>query len=154
MPECIHGLELASCDACSPKPRVRVEPVEAKRRIVKTPAVRSVKVSAPTRLHVVLSFGDIADVLADGEIVDPIYFYGPEELAWTERRRAADALDQVVLVVPSAAVAGLDTLPLSAVQLIAVANIVAQERVRELLALTELRAKVSVHPPWFSAELA
>jgi len=35
------------------------------------------------------------------------------------------------------------------VQLIAVANNSAQERVRELLALTDLRTKVSVYPPWF-----
>jgi hypothetical protein len=57
----------------------------------------------------------------------------------------------VVLVVAAHAVLGLDTLPLEAVQLVAVANTVAQERVRELLALTSLTAKVAVHPPWFTA---
>lgn len=151
MPECIHGLELASCDICSPKKRV--EPVETKRATVaktKAPAARSLKVKAPTRLHVVLYIEELADALADGELIDPIYYVGPEEVAWGERRRSKRALEQVVLVVPAEKVAGLDVLPLSAVQLVAVANTNAQVKVRDLLAMTEVSAKVAVHPPWFT----
>ena len=77
--------------------------------------------------------------------------HGPEELAWSERRRAKDASRNVVLVTTSSAVAGLDELPLSAVQLVAVANTATQERVRELLDLTEYSPRVSVFPPWFVA---
>jgi hypothetical protein len=101
------------------------------------------------RLHVVISLDELGDLLADGEMVDPIYFHGPEELAWSERRRAADASRNVVLVTTFGAVSGLDVLPLTAVQLIAVANTVTQERVRDLLALTDYTPRVSVFPPWF-----
>jgi hypothetical protein len=157
--ECIHGLDLAACDVCSPKPPP-VKPVPAAR--VRTPRATAEVRAKPVRtapinrdaqrLHVVLSLDEFGDVLADGELVDPIYFHGPEELAWSERRRAADALRQVVLVTTRGAIAGLDTLPLSSVQLVAVANTVAQERVRELIAMTEFRARVVVHPPWFTAD--
>lgn len=152
MPECIHGLELSACDSCSPKPQAP-PPVAVVR--ARTPKASSVPVrrAAVTRdaqrLHVVLTLDEFADVLADTELVDPIYFHGPEELAWSERRRAADALRQVVLVTTRVAVSGLDTLPISAVQLVAVANTVAQERVRELIAMTAFTPKVVVHPPWF-----
>jgi hypothetical protein len=151
MPECIHGLEFALCDACSPKPKPVVEPVVARQRVAKAPAARSLKVKAPTRLHVVLYLEELADALADGELIDPIYYVGPEEVAWGERRRSKRALEQVVLVVPADKVAGLDVLPLGAVQLVAVANTVAQEKVRDLLAMTQVSAKVAVHPPWFVA---
>jgi len=151
MPECIHGLELASCDICSPKPKPVVEP-SAPRRVptTKAPGVRVLKAKSPSRLHVVLYIEELADALADGELVDPIYYHGPEELAWGERRRSKRALEQVVLVVPYEAVRGLDAMPLSAVQLVAVANTVSQERVRELLAMSDVVAKVAVHPPWFT----
>jgi len=151
MPECIHGLEFASCDICSPKPKPVVEPVVARQRVAKAPPARSLKVKAPTRLHVVLYLEELADALADGELIDPIYYVGPEEVAWGERRRSKRALEQVVLVVPADKVAGLDVLPLSAVQLVAVANTVAQVKVRDLLAMTDVSAKVAVHPPWFVA---
>lgn len=149
MPECIHGLEFASCDVCNPPARpVAAAPVK------RTPAVRTtrpapVKNRSEQRLHVVISLDDFGDVLADGELVDPIYFHGPEELAWSERRRAKDAARNVVLVTTHGAVEGLDVLPLSAVQLVAVANTISQERVRELLALTDFTPRVSVFPPWF-----
>ena len=151
MPECIHGLEFASCDVCNPP--ARVVPVVAPRRApaAKAPAARSLKVKAPTRLHVVLYIEELADALADGELIDPIYYVGPEEVAWGERRRSKRALEQVVLVVPADRVAGLDVLPLSAVQLVAVANSVSQGKVRDLLAMTDVSAKVAVHPPWFVA---
>jgi hypothetical protein len=51
----------------------------------------------------------------------------------------------------ASAVAGLDTLPLDAVQLVAVANTVTQERVRDLLTLTDFSPRVAVFPPWFVA---
>ena len=151
MTECIHGLDFELCDICNPKKapeRVavkRVAPVRASR-----PA--PLKAAVKRRLHVVLSLDDFADALASGSLTDPIYFVGPEELAWAERRRAADATQQVVLVVASSAVAGLDTMPLAAVELVAVASNAAQQRVRELLALTSLSPRVAVYPPWFVAE--
>lgn len=151
MTECIHGLDRELCDICSPKKapeRVaakRVAPVRASR-----PA--PLKAAVKRRLHVVLSLDDFADALASGTLDDPIYFVGPEELAWAERRRAADATQQVVLVVASSAVAGLDTMPLAAVELVAVASNAAQQRVRELLALTSLSPRVAVYPPWFVAD--
>ena len=150
MPECIHGLEFASCDLCNPPKRV--EPLETKRRVAttKAPGVRPLKTKSPSRLHVVLYIEELADALADGELIDPIYYHGPEELAWGERRRSKRALEQVVLVVPYEAVRGLDAMPLSAVQLVAVANTVSQERVRDLLAMSDVVAKVAVHPPWFT----
>lgn len=152
MSECIHGLELAACDICSPAPKPVVErPLPRQRAAAKAPAARPLKATAPRRLHVVLPLDELADLLADGELVDPIYFVGPEELAWGERRRAADAARNVVLVTTAVAVAGLDDLPLTAVELIAVANTVAQERVRELLALTSYSPRVAVFPPWFTA---
>jgi len=152
MPECIHGLEFASCDVCNPPKRV--EPVETKRRTPvgprqARPAV--LKNRSEQRLHIVLSLDDFGDALAAGSLDDPIYFHGPEELAWSERRRAADASRNVVLVTTQGAVAGLDALPLEAVQLVAVANTVTQERVRDLLALTDYSPRVSVFPPWFVA---
>ena len=151
MPECIHGLEFASCDVCNPPARpVAVAPVK-RASVAKAPAARSLKVKAPTRLHVVLYIEELADALADGELIDPIYYVGPEEVAWGERRRSKRALEQVVLVVPADKVAGLDVLPLSAVQLVAVANSVSQGKVRDLLAMTDVSAKVAVHPPWFVA---
>jgi hypothetical protein len=151
MPECIHGLEFAMCDICNPPKRV--EPVATPRR---APAVRTtrpapVKNRSEQRLHVVVSLDDFGDLLADGELVDPIYFHGPEELAWSERRRAADSSRNVVLVTSQGAITGLDVLPLAAVQLVAVANTNAQERVRDLLALTDFTPRVSVFPPWFVA---
>jgi len=151
MTECIHGLDLELCDICSPKKAPeklvvkRVAPVRAARA---TP----LKARAVRRLHVVLSLDDFADALAGGSLAAPIYFQGPEELAWAERRRAADATQQVVLVVASDAVAGLDTMPLAAVELVAVASNAAQQRVRDLLALTDFSPRVSVYPPWFVAE--
>jgi hypothetical protein len=108
------------------------------------------RAKVPQRLHVVLSAEDFADALAAGELADPIYYVGQEELAWTELRRSPRALEYLVLVVSADAVRGLDALPLTAVQLVAVANTVAQERARELLALTEFTPKVAVHPPWFT----
>ena len=151
MPECKHGLEVASCDICNPPARP-VAAVPMKR----TPAARTtrpapVKNRSEQRLHVVVSLDDFGDLLADGALADPIYFHGPEELAWSERRRAADASRNVVLVTTQGAVAGLDELPLSAVQLVAVANTLAQEKVRDLLALTDYSPRVSVFPPWFVA---
>jgi len=154
MPECIHGLDLASCDVCSPKKvPVSAPAVRAPRapRVAATPVRKTLIQSDSQRLHVVLTLDDFGDVLASGYVEDPIYFHGPEELAWAERRRAADIRDHVVLVTSLGATRGLDSLPLEAVQLIAVANNQAQERVRELLALTAYRTKVSVYPPWFQA---
>ena len=150
MVECIHGLDFAACDVCSPKKTPVVERATPKPRVLREPAARSLRAKTPQRLHVVLSLDDFADALAEGELADPIYYVGPEELAWTERRRSPRALEHVVLVVSADAVHGLDTLPLSAVQLVAVANNAAQERVRELLAMTDLAPKVVVHPPWFT----
>ena len=151
MTECIHGLDFAACDVCSPMRARVVERVAPQPRVARSAPARSLRAKAPQRLHVVLSLEDFADALAAGEILDPIYYVGPEELAWAERRRSARALENVVLVVSADAVRGLDVLPLTAVQLVAVANNVAQERARELLALTELTPKVAVHPPWFTA---
>lgn len=151
MTECIHGLDFASCDICSPAPKPVVERALPRQRAAKAPAARPLTATAPRRLHVVLSIDELGDLLADGELVDPIYFVGPEELAWGERRRAADAARNVVLVTTAAAVAGLDVLPFSAVELVAVANTVSQERVRELLALTDHKPRVAVFPPWFVA---
>ena len=150
MPECIHGLESAACDVCSPKKVPVVERVETRPRAARAPAARPLRAKTPQRLHVVLPLDDFADALAEGELVDPIYSVGPEELAWTELRRSPRALEYVVLVVGAEAVRGLDVMPLTAVQLVAVANNVAQERARELLALTDLSPKVAVHPPWFT----
>ena len=151
MPECIHGLELALCDACSPKPKIVVEPAEIKRRAAAARATRPspIKNVSENRLHVVISIDDLPDVLADGEIVDPIYFHGVEEVAWSERRRAPNAARNVVLVTTQGAVAGLDVMPLSTVQLIAVSNIISQEWVRDMLALTDFTPRVAVFPPWF-----
>lgn len=149
MPECIHGLEFASCDICNPPARpVAAAPVK-RAAPVRTTRPAPVKNRSEQRLHVVIPLDDLGDLLADGELVDPIYFHGPEELAWSERRRSADASRNVVLVTTFGAVAGNDVLPLSAVQLVAVANTVTQERVRELLALTDYSPRVSVFPPWF-----
>jgi hypothetical protein len=148
MPECIHGLDFASCDSCSPPKRV--EPVEVKRRAVaKAPAAGSLKAKAPQRLHVVLFLEEFVEALEAGELIDPIYYHGPEELAWGERRRSPRATEQLVLVVGLESVTGLDVLPLTAVQLIAVSNTYAQEHIRDLLEDTELSAKVAVYPPWF-----
>ena len=152
MTECIHGLELASCDVCSPKKAPVAPPAPPRERVVRAtaaPVKKTLIQSDSQRLHVVLTLDDFADVLASGYVEDPIYFHGPEELAWSERRRASNIRDHVVLVTSLGATRGMDTLPLSAVQLIAVANNQAQERVRELLSLTDLRTKVSVYPPWF-----
>jgi hypothetical protein len=150
MTECIHGLDFAACDVCSPKKPPVVERTAPMPRTTRAPAARSLRAKAPQRLHVVLSLEDFADALAAGELADPIYYSGPEELAWTERRRSPRALENVVLVVSAEAVRGLDVMPLTAVQLVAVASSVAQDRARELLALTDLTPKVAVHPPWFT----
>ena len=156
MTECIHGLDRELCDICNPKkaPEKPVVKRAAPARAAPTRAARPapLKARAARRLHVVLSLDDFADALAEGSLADPIYFHGPEELAWAERRRASDATQQVVLVVASDAVAGLDLLPLAAVELVAVASNAAQQRVRELLAMTELSPRVAVYPPWFVAE--
>ncbi len=150
MTECIHGLDFAMCDVCNPPQRV--EPVPVKRTAaVRTTRPAPVKNRSEQRLHVVLSLDDFGDALAAGSVDDPIYFHGPEELAWGERRRAADASRNVVLVTSQGAVAGLDALPLSAVQLVAVANTLTQERVRDLLAPTDFTPRVAVFPPWFVA---
>ena len=149
MPECIHGLDFATCDVCNPPQRpVAAAPVK------RSPAVRTtrpapVKNRSEQRLHVVISIDDLAEVLAEGQITDPIYFHGPEELAWSERRRAANASRNVVLVTTQGAVEGLDVLPLETVQLIAVSNTISQEWVRDMLALTDFTPRVSVFPPWF-----
>lgn len=150
MPECIHGLEFASCDICSPKKVAAPPPRVVRAREPKPVAARALRAKAPQRLHVVLTLDEFADALADGVLADPIYYVGPEELAWAERRRAPRASETVVLVVGAEAVRGLDELPLSAVQLVAVASTVAQERVRDLLGLTDLAVKVVIHPPWFT----
>lgn len=154
MTECIHGLELAMCDACTPKKAPVAPPPAPKVRVPRAtaaPVKKTLIQSDSQRLHVVLTLDDFADVLASGYVEDPIYFHGPEELAWAERRRAANIRDHVVLVTSLGATRGMDTLPLGAVQLIAVANNQAQDRVRELLLLASLGTKVSVYPPWFTA---
>lgn len=151
MDECIHGLDLAACDVCSPKKAPVVLRAAPQPRAARAPAARPLRAKTPQRLHVVLSLDDLADALAAAELADPIYYVGPEELAWAERRRSPRSLEDVVLVVSAEAVRGLDVLPLEAVQLVAVANNVAQERVRELLGLTSFAPKVAVHPPWFTA---
>ncbi len=152
MTECIHGLDFELCDICNPKKAP--EKVAVKRAAPARAASRPapLKAAVKRRLHVVLSLDDFADALAEGAVADPIYFAGPEELAWAERRRAADATQQVVLVVASTAVAGLETMPLEAVELVAVASNAVQQRVRELLALTSLSPRVAVYPPWFVGE--
>jgi len=157
MPECIHGLDLAACDACSPKKAPVLldaavktpAPRKANARVAGAPPARKLASRDEQRLHVVLSFDDFAEALTLGEVVDPIYFHGPEELAWRERRRADDALDQVVLVSTYGATNGTTALALGSVTLLAVANTVVQARVRELLAATAFKTKVSVYPPWF-----
>ena len=151
MTECIHGLDFAACDVCSPKKVPVVERAAPKPRVARTPPARSLRAKAPQRLHVVLTLEEFADLLVEGELADPIYYAGPEELAWAEQRRSPGALEQVVLVVSAEAIRGLDTMPLTAVQLVAVANNIAQERVRDLLAMTSFAPKVAVHPPWFTA---
>ena len=153
MTECIHGLDFAACDVCSPKKVPVVERAETRPRTPRTPPARSLHAKAPQRLHVVISLEEFADALAAGELADPIYYVGPEEPAWAERRRSPRALDHVVLVVSADAVRGLDTMPFTAVQLVAVANNVAQERARDLLAMTSFTPKVAVHPPWFTASV-
>ena len=151
MTECIHGLDFASCDVCNPPKRVVAAPVKRAAQ-VRTTRPAPVKSRSEQRLHVVISLDDFGDALATGSLADPIYFHGPEELAWSERRRAADASRNVVLVTTQGATAGLDALPLSAVNLVAVANSLTQERVRDLLALTDYTPRVSVFPPWFVAD--
>ncbi len=165
--ECIHGLDLALCDSCTPQKLP--EPVDAApvKRASRATAPRagvskaggsasSLRSAADHRVYVVLSIDELADVLAEGMLVDPIYYLGPEELAWGERRRATDVLEQTVLVLGRAAVESRHAVfagevPMTNVQLIAVANIVVQDRVRELLALTDYGTKVAVYPPWFQA---
>jgi hypothetical protein len=153
MTECIHGLDFASCDVCNPPKRV--EPVETTRRAApdRSRQTRHTPLKARTehRLHAVISVDDFAEALETGALEDPTYFHGPEELAWAERRRAKDAAKNVVLVTTFGAVAGLDALPLDAVQLVAVANTVMQERVRSLLASSAHSPRVAVFPPWFVA---
>lgn len=148
MTECIHGLDFAMCDACNPPARPVAPPVK-RAAAVRTTRPAPVKSRAEQRLHVVISIDDLAEVLAEGEIADPIYFHGPEELAWSERRRAPNASRNVVLVTTQGAVDGLDVLPLGTVQLIAVSNTISQEWVRDMLALTDFTPRVSVFPPWF-----
>jgi hypothetical protein len=97
----------------------------------------------------VLSIDDLADFFASNELVDPIYSSGPDELGWGERMRSAGALEQAILVVRADVAGDPTTLTVEAIQLVAVANVVMQERVRELLAMTDYRVRVSVHPPWF-----
>lgn len=150
MPECIHGLDFASCDICSPKQAAPPPPRVVRTREPKPVAARALRAKAPQRLHVVLELEEFADALAEGVLAAPTYYVGPEELAWAERRRSPRATEQLVLVLAAEAVRGLDDLPLAAVQLVAVANTVAQERARELLSLTEFAPKVAVHPPWFT----
>jgi hypothetical protein len=151
MTECIHGLDFELCDICNPKKTPEKAPV--KRVVaVRTTRPAPLKAKAARRLHLVLSLDDFADALAEGSVADPIYFHGPEELAWAERRRAADATQHVVLVVESAAVEGHDAMPIAAVDLVAVASNAVQQRVRELLALTSVSPRVAVYPPWFVAD--
>lgn len=151
MTECIHGLDRELCDICSPK-KAPEKPVVKRVAPVRAARPAPLKSTAPRRLHVVLSLDDFADALAEGALVDPIYFHGPEELAWAERRRAADATQHIVLVVESAAVAGLDAMPIAAIDLVAVASNAVQHRVRELLGLTSFSPRVAVYPPWFVAD--
>ena len=151
MTDCIHGLDLELCDICSPK-KAPEKPAVKRPAPARSTRPAPLKAKAARRLHVVLSLDDFADALAEGSLADPIYFQAPEELAWAERRRAADATQQVVLVASSDAVAGLDAMPLSVVDLVAVASNAAQQRVRDLLALTDFSPRVSVYPPWFVAE--
>jgi hypothetical protein len=154
--ECIHGLDFAACDSCSPK-KVPVEAQVTATPRTRTPRVAagksrvsSLKAAVDQRLHVVLTIDDLGDFLAAGELVDPIYSAGPEEIGWAERLHSSEALESVVLVVRADATGGPPNLTVESVQLIAVANVVVQEQVRELLAMTDYRARVAVHPPWFS----
>lgn len=150
MTECIHGLDFELCDICSPKKAAPPPPRTVRAREPRPVAARALRGKVPQRLHVVLSLDEFADALADGVLVTPTYYVGPEEVGWTERRRAPRANEQVVLVVAAELVHGLDDLPLGAVQLVAVASTLAQERARELLALTSFAPKVVIHPPWFT----
>ena len=101
MTECIHGLDRELCDICNPK-KAPEKPAVKRAAPARAARPAPLKARAARRLHVVLSLDDLADALAEGSLADPIYFVGPEELAWAERRRAADATQQVVLVVASA----------------------------------------------------
>ena len=157
MTECKHGLELAVCDICTPKKKPLVAPPPRAARAT-TPRVTKSKTAdrSSTRLHVVLTIEDFAEALAEGEVVDPIYFHGPEELAWAEKRRSAKVREQVVLVttygfVQDTTGQSVDVLPIHAVKLVAVANTAALERVRDLIDLTDYTPKLVIHPPWFKA---
>jgi len=156
--ECIHGLAIGLCDACYPKPKPVEEkrPAPVKRSVpARRNAARSVAVAQVNRdeqrIYFVSTIDEFGDVLSDGHLGELSFYDGPEDLAWQEHRRAAGVLEQVVLVSTRRAVSGQSPVPFGAIQLVAVANSRGQERVKELLALTEFSARVSIYPPWFQS---
>ena len=154
--ECIHGFEAGLCDSCFPKPVPEKPAVVAKTRVPRSATTRRAagaprKVVDPDaqRVHLVVDL-EAFDVLLDaGNLGDAHFFASPDEEGWRQLRSAANVLDQVVLVSTKGAVKDATPVPFEAVQLVAVANTVAQERVRELLAITSFRTRVSIYPPWF-----
>lgn len=156
--ECIHGLALGLCDICYPKPKPVAErkPAPARRSVpARRNAARPAAVPAVNRdeqrIYFVSTIDDLDGLLAAGDLGELGYYDGPEELAWRERRRAADALEQLVLVSTRRAVGGRSPVPLDAIQLVAVANSRGQERVKELLAAGGFAVRVSIYPPWFQS---
>lgn len=129
--ECIHGLDEASCDVCSPKapperPARTVRVVQPRR----TEAPRTKKSSVVPRRHLVVDIDELAAVL-DGEDTGGEWRSEPP----------VTGFDSVVLVAPSDDVAG--------VTLIAVANEPARDRVRAALTGRQL-PRIGVYPPWFA----
>lgn len=131
MTECIHGLDIALCDVCTPKaappPVARTVRVSQKRR-TEAPLTKNSIVRA--RRHLIVRINDLGGVL-DGVI---------ESDAWMSETPVT-GFDSVVLVAP--------TDDVSQVTLIAVANEPARDRVRGALAGRQL-PRIGVYPPWFT----
>lgn len=150
--ECIHGLAAGVCDTCYPKVQPEKPAVVRRSAPRTTRAAGAPKVANPElqRVHIVVSFEELADALASDTLGEPNYFTSADDPTWIGKRLSPDALDQVVLVTSQAAIRETPV-PFSAVQLVAVANNRAQARAREMISLTEYDPRVSVHPPWFTA---
>ncbi len=143
--ECIHGLEIGDCEACTPRPTPgetgAARPSERTRRPagttrpVATKAAPDVAVrAADNRRYLVVGIDELEDVLGVGPLT--------ESDGWGLQLDAPTTRDQVVLV---SALGDPDD-----IQLLGVANEPARRRVFDELRRLGRTTRVAVNPSWFA----
>lgn len=146
MTECIHGLQIDVCDACSPRqaperPRVITRAVSGSPRVPSGPVgVRGNRVE--NRVYLVIARTRLSEVLSalDDQDWRPEVGSATDAFRWPDASEVERPSDLVVLV------ANLS----GALQLLATSNEPARRAVREELDAIGVELRVVLQPTWWS----